>query len=281
MQEQIQQSDTILIALDSSLPAQAAAKVAIQIAKIQDLEVHGLYVVDERIVLDMYLDYTAELGRKDEPSSHAELVEWFEERGGRALDWLKDQCATAGVSVTTEVLFGGVPELIRREAVDARLLALGRRGHGHASDPQHLGSNFRAIAHHTHQPMLVGGDHQEKVQSILLAYADSERARRALKWVTDLQRAMPSQVIVFNATSDDGNSEQELSNMRAQVAQSGLVDCRLVHGEGQPGILGAAAEYRVDLIAMGGYHHSALLEWMVDSTVDRVLRATPLPVLVV
>jgi nucleotide-binding universal stress UspA family protein len=282
MQEQIQPSDTILIALDGSLPAQAAAKFAIQIAKAQDLEVHGLYVVDETVVLDTYFDYRAELGRQDEPASRAELVEWFEERGGYALNWLKEQCAASGIPVTTDLLFGGVPELVDREAAQARLLVLGRRGHGHPSDPQHLGRNFRAIAHHSHQPMVIGGDSQEKVQSILLAYADSERARQALKWVTELQRAMPSQVVVFNATSDDGHSEQELSDIRAQVAESGLVDYRLVHWEGQPAaeIVRAAAEFRVGLIAMGGYRHSALVEWVVGSTLDRVLRETALTVLV-
>jgi len=282
MQEQIRQSDTILIALDGSLPAQAAAKVAIQIAKAQDLEVHGLYVVDEAVVLDMYYDYSAELGSRDEPASRAELVEWFEERGGYALDWLKDQCAAIDVPVTTDLLFGGITELVDREVAQAKLLALGRRGLGHASDPQHLGSNFRAIAHHTQKPMVIGGDHQEKIQSVLLAYADSERARHALKWVTEVQRAMPSQVIVFNATSDDGHSEQKLIDIRARVAESGLIDWRLVHSEGQPAaeIVRAAAEYQVDLIAMGGYRHSALVEWMVGSTMDRVLRETTLPVLV-
>jgi nucleotide-binding universal stress UspA family protein len=93
---------------------------------------------------------------------------------------------------------------------------------------------------------------------------------------------MPSQVIVFNAANNDGHSEQKLFDIRARVAESGLVDWRLVHSEGQPAaeIVRAAAEYRVDLIAMGGYRHSALVEWMVGSTMDRVLRETTLPVLV-
>lgn len=282
MQKQIQQSDTILVALDGSSPAQAAAQVAIQIAQIQNLKVHGLYVVDETLVLDMYLDFSAELGRKDEPSSRAELVGWFEKRGECALDWLKDQCATAGVPVTTELLLGGIPELVQREAAQAKLLALGRRGHGHASDPQHLGRNFKAIAHHMHQPMLVGGNRHSKVQRVLLAYADRDRTHRALKWVSLLQHSLPSPVVVFKATSDDGASEHELSEMRTEVAESGLVNCRFVNREGPPAaeIVHAATENQVDLIAMGSYRHSALVEWLVGSTVDRVLRETDLPVLV-
>ena len=31
---------------------------------------------------------------------------------------------------------------------------------------------------------------------------------------------------------------------------------------------------------MGGYRHGALWEWLTGNTLDRVLRTTPLPVLV-
>ena len=140
----------ILVADDDSSEAHAAAKAAFQIAKVQDLAVRGLYVVDESLALDTYASYQAELpllsdsndcGR--EPKSRAELMRWFENQGALALDWLQTAGKEAGVPVATELLAGGVSELVLRDAAKARLLAIGRRGHGHKDASESLGHNFR------------------------------------------------------------------------------------------------------------------------------------------
>jgi nucleotide-binding universal stress UspA family protein len=45
-------------------------------------------------------------------------------------------------------------------------------------------------------------------------------------------------------------------------------------------IVPAAEEYQADLILMGNYCVTPLLEWLIDSTLDHVLRRTRLPVLI-
>jgi len=47
-------SDTVLVRLDGSLPAQTAAGVVIQLAQTPHLAICGLCVVDERLVLNIY-----------------------------------------------------------------------------------------------------------------------------------------------------------------------------------------------------------------------------------
>jgi nucleotide-binding universal stress UspA family protein len=274
--------DVILVLLDGSPSAESAASVAIQMAQSENLAIRGLYVVDETLVLEPYTSFDAELGYKAEPSSRAELVSWFEERGSTALEWLKERCRAAGVPVTTDLLFGGVPELVRERAAEAALLTLGRRGNGNASDPHHLGRNFQAIAHHVHRPMLVGGDEPRSVQRLLLAYNGSEHAQRALTWASRLQHTMVSQVVVLTVVEDQYPSSAWLCEIKAQLDQGGLADYHLISHEGHPAseIVAAAAENGADLIVMGGYQHTALLEWLAGSTLDRVLLDTLLPVLV-
>jgi hypothetical protein len=74
--------------------------------------------------------------------------------------------------VTVEIEFGGVPELLLQQAAQAQMVALGRRGHGHTTDPDHLGRNFRAIAHQAHQPMLIVWLHSfiQRLSALLLTY---------------------------------------------------------------------------------------------------------------
>ena len=269
--------NTILVPQDGSMSALAAAGVAIQIAQSQDLSIHGLYVVDEALALDTYADFRHELGNDHEPVSRAELLTWFEEQGDAALQLLEARCRAAGVPVTAEVLVGGVPELLLRKSEQVRLLAIGRRGHSHEGDPHHLGQNFSAIAHQTHLPLVIGGDEERTIRRLLLAYDGSERARFALAWASLLQRTLPAEVVAVAVQKNGRQSASEwLEEARAQLA-----GCQCLRRLGQPAseIVATAGETQSDLIVMGRHRHTTLLEWLLGSTVDRVLRGTQLPVL--
>jgi nucleotide-binding universal stress UspA family protein len=275
-------SKTLLVADDGSPAAQAAANVAIQIAQSRDLLVRGLYVVDEALILDTYADYRGELGGGPEIGSRDDLITWFKKQGESALRELEARCQAAQVAATTDLLFGGVPEMVLREAGQVQLLAMGRRGHGHTGDSGYLGSNFQAIAHHTLRPMLVGSDEERSVQRLLLAYNAGEHAPHALAWAILLQRTLSSDVVVLNVKEGGHTSQNMSSKMVDDLDQGGLTNYRFLSREGQPAeeIVAAAAENNIDLIIMGRYRHAALIEWLVGSTLDRVLRHTPLPVLI-
>jgi nucleotide-binding universal stress UspA family protein len=269
--------NTIAVALDGSPAARAAAGIAIQIAQSQDLSIRGLYVVDETLVLNSYANYRHELESDRAPASRTELLTWFEEQGDAALQLLEARCRSAGVPVAGELLAGGVPEMIVRASEQARLLAIGRRGHGHEGDADHLGQSFQAIAHRVDLPLLIGGGEAQTVQRLLLAYDGSECTRPALAWTSLLQRTLPAEVTVV-AVQENGSrfAEEWLAEARAQLA-----GCTCLHRRGQPAgeIVAAAGETRADLIVMGRYRHPAVLEWLMGSTVDRVLRGSQLPVL--
>lgn len=278
-------SNSILVAHDGSPAATAGAEVAIEIAQSQNMPVRGLYVVEGALVLDMYTNYHSELRRTDDPGSRAELITWFEEEGEQALRGLERRCRAANVPVTTQILFGGVSDLIHREAAQSQMLVLGRRGHGHGADSGHLGSKFRAVAHHTDRPLIIGGEPgKQQLQRLLLAYNGSEHAQGALSWTARLQCALSAEVVVLFVEENDNASQ---SSQRVQQIQRHLIQCKLANyhlltRKGQPAaeIVAAAGEAEADLIAMGGYHHTFLREWLVGSTLDKVLHNTLLPLLV-
>lgn len=281
----------ILIADDDSSAARAAAKAAFQIARVQDLATRGLYVADESLTLDTYASYQAELellpdsnDYDREPKSRAELMSWFEYQGTLALDWLQAAGKEAGVSVTTQLLAGGVSELVLRNAAKARLLAIGRRGHHHRDDLESLGYNFSKIAHHAHLPILVGGEKTPSMKRLLLAYHGQAHAKDALTWTVNLQRDLSAEVIVLTVLeyTDSSHGTVRLEEIKNRLAHSGLTAYRFLTGQGRPAneIAGVAAANDVDLIILGRYRHSAVVKWLVGSTVDRLLRATPSPVLI-
>jgi nucleotide-binding universal stress UspA family protein len=282
----------ILAAVDDSTEARAAAIAAIRIARNQNLAIQGLYVADESLALDTYAFYRAELplqpkgsdGNRREPTSRAELMSWLKAQGETALNWLETECAEAGVPVTIQMLAGGVPEMLVREASRARMLAIGRRGHGHKNALKSLGHNFRKIAHQVHRPILVGGLKTSSLRRLLLAYHGQGHADAALDWTLQLQRDLAAEVIVLcvGENNQSGSSGMSLEAIRDRLAQSDLNAYRLLTSRGKPSseIAAIASANDVDLIILGSYRHAALVEWLVGSTVDRLLQATSLPMLI-
>jgi nucleotide-binding universal stress UspA family protein len=276
--------EEILVADDGSHAAEVAGSVAMQIAADQQLLVHGLYVVDVTLTMDMYADFEAELGGAPEPTSGDDLISSFEERGSGVLRQLEEACQEAGVPVFVEMDSGGVPEVVLQQASEAKLLALGRRGNRHPAATTHLGSNFRAIARQTPGPMVVGGGAAPTIRRVLLAYDGSDRAKRALAWASNLEKALSAEVQVLAVREHlaDRPTHKRLDSVRDDLSQTELAGCELLVRFGEPAteIVKLADEEHVDLIAMGRYRHRGLLEWFTNSTVDRVLRSTSLPVLI-
>lgn len=286
-------SPFILIADDHSTEARAAADAAFQIASNRNLAMRGLYVIEENLALDTYADYRAELpilsstsnGEFREPTSRAELMSWFQAQGRVALEWLEASYAKTGVPLTTKLLAGGVSELVLREAAQAQLLAIGRRGHGHKDDSNALGHNFRKIAHHLNVPMLVGGNTSPSLHRILLAYHGQAHADDALAWTVELQRDLSAEVVVLNVreSTESHKGGLDLEEIEDRLAKSGLNAYRFLTGHGRPSaeVAAIAAANDVDLIVLGRYRHVAIVEWLAGSTVDRLLRATSLPMFIV
>jgi len=276
-------SHKVLVATDGSPVAHAAAYAAIEIAKALDLVVQGLYAVDEILALDPYASYQSELDGAEDLDSRSDIIAHFEQQGQGALQWLKAECLARGVPIVVEMEMGGVSETILSRAKDVQLLVLGRRGHGHPQDTKHLGRTFQDVAHQAHPAMLVGGDKAPPLRRLLLAYNGSPHAKEALVWTARLQDALALEIVTL-AVAEDGADQSPgwLEAAQAGLEQCGLGGCQFLTRSGQPAaeIVTVAKEKAADLIVMGGYRHKALLEWVIGSTVDRVLRRTPLPVLV-
>jgi nucleotide-binding universal stress UspA family protein len=285
MNKKEEASSTILVAADGSPAAEAAAGVAIQVAAAQHLAIYGLYVLDEVLALDnTYADLRREVSTEGTITSRSQLLGLLSAQGSMVLDSLQAHCQSSGIPATTETLFGGVPELVLQQAAGAALLAMGRRGHGHANDPDHLGRNFRAIARRVDRPILVGGDEMPTVHRLLMAYNGSRRAQNALDWVARLRDTLPAQVSVLSVQETEADpADKWLAEAHAQLARDTTEECWCLQRSGTPAaeIVAAAEEVEADLVVMGRYGHSAFIEWLTGSTVGQVLRHTRRPVLMI
>jgi len=106
----------VLVAINGSPAANAAAHAAIQVAQARSRSIYGLFIIDESLLLNPYADFQHELGGLSDDLPRDRLLAIFKARGSAVLHGLEDQCQAAHVPVHTELVLGGVPELILREA---------------------------------------------------------------------------------------------------------------------------------------------------------------------
>jgi nucleotide-binding universal stress UspA family protein len=276
------QSNTILIALDGSPTAKTAAKIAVRIAQWLHYQIRGLYVVDISLVEDPYKDKQLEAQRTADEWSSQTTLEMLRRQGDEALTWLEEVCLLEGTSLSADIKLGGIPELVIEEGEKSGLVSLGRRGFTHAEEQDKLGPSFMSIAHYLRKPMLVGGDEPlQQVDRLLVAYNGSKQSQIALHWSACLQRSLGAEISLLaieERETDPVESWLEDAQERLR-AEKATAETFIHRGQPASAIVAAAVEHRSDLILLGHDNLRPFLEWLIGSTVDRVLRQTQLPVL--
>jgi len=276
--------NSILLAVDGSPSAKAAAFTAVEVASTLNWNIHALYVVDAAQVFEMYSDSSQELNKLGGEISNERLITLFEEQGMLTLAEIDELCQEMNVPITTEMIFGGVPETILEVSKGFNLLALGRRGNNHISDSQHLGRNFRRIAYHTRTPLLISNDSDTplKHKRVLLAYDGSVPSHIALSWTEKLQRMFANVMALSVGQNCEGDCLW-LEERQREIAASSLENYEFDKELGQPEkIIPSVARARhADLVVMGAYQHSQILEWATHSTLNSVTRNASIPILAV
>jgi nucleotide-binding universal stress UspA family protein len=144
-----------------------------------------------------------------------------------------------------------------------------------------LGSGFRSLIQHCPVPILAVPLYPSGMQRALLAYDGSPKADEALFVSAYLAGQWEIPLVVTTIVEEGRTTSNALDKARTYLEEHG-VQAAYARGQGDVGdaILDAAREYESELIVMGGYGFSPVLEIVLGSAVDQVLRASEKPVLI-
>ena len=279
--------DTILIPIDGSSDSRVAAEYAISLAQEENAKLLGLFIADERVVYAPCWSATDAMDPLS-PDCDPVLMEQAEtmgkqirQQGEKALEDLQQQSQLAGVEVETHFESGVVSQIILSYADQANLIVMGRHGTGGRWSGPLLGSTFEAVARHTPVPVLATVSDPRPLNTLLVAYDGSARAKLALDIALHLVKEKDRHLVIL--TADDGHDDRPAASFEAaEQAKEQGVDAKrvLVKGHVAEKILQTAEEEGVDLILMGAYGHSRFLSSILGSTVDDVIHNASIPVMV-
>jgi nucleotide-binding universal stress UspA family protein len=243
----------ILLPVDGSTSAWCAVEQAITIAQREKGSFYGIYVAPADA----------------DAAGAAALRDEFARR-----------CENRNVTWKFIVEEGDPGRVIVERAHWADLIVLSQQGEGARWPERVLGSTFRAVARRAPRPVLSALDRCSLLSKALLAYDGSPESEEALfvaayvgsKW------GLPLAVVTVEESrrADEGTLHKAVAYLNEHGAQA---EALLRNGDAAEAILAAAQEVGCDLMMMGGSGYSPFGQLFTRSTVSRVLREAPCPVL--
>jgi nucleotide-binding universal stress UspA family protein len=246
----------VLVALNGGPLGWRALDQALAVARREGGRVHGLHVIPSE---------------RDEAS---EVIQDLKAEFDRRL-------AEAGVTGELAIEQGEVPRAIAERArwVDLVVLSL---AYPPAPDPlARLGSGFRAVIRNSPRPVLAVPESPAEIESALLAYDGSPKADEALFVATYLAGRWELTLTVVTVRENNDVTSETLANAREYLEDHGVeAEYIAVDGSVTGVLLAIVRERAIDWIVMGGYGAAPMLEVVLGSTVNRVLREGRRPMLI-
>jgi nucleotide-binding universal stress UspA family protein len=144
-----------------------------------------------------------------------------------------------------------------------------------------LSSGFRTLIRRCPTPVLAVPGTFSALSRPLLAYDGSPKSKEALYIATYLAAQGQLPVVVVTIVEDGEVTPDALAEAEAYLARHRVQTTPVrEYGPVADVILRAAEEHESDLILMGGYGHGPVMEVVLGSVVDEVLRASRQPVLI-
>ncbi len=248
----------LLVSINGQPSGWRALDQALTLARLEDAYIKGVHVVPS-------------LEAKD-TEVVAALREEFERR-----------CREAGIPGALAVDVGKVSTLLCDRSHWTDLLTLSLNFPPGDAPAEKLRSGLRVVVQRCPRPILAVPQQTYPLERALLAYDGSPKSEEALFVATYMAaRWQPFSLTVLSVQENNHVHADVLQNARDYLEQYGIRASYVLETERKitDAILQTAEEKDVHLIIVGGYGYNAVLEVMLGSTLDQLLRTTRWPVLI-
>jgi nucleotide-binding universal stress UspA family protein len=273
---------SILITLDGSEHSQAASRYALWLAERLQATAIGMHVVDVVSIegSGAFLhDVSGSLGFEPYLDFSSKMREALTERGRLVLEQFLASCAERGVPADTQLATGIVANEICEHARTADLVVVGNRGINERFSTGLLGGTTESVTRKCPKPLLVCPSEFAPITRPLLAYDGSQRAAAAMHEAAELVGALRLPLTVLHVGKDDAAGARVLDEARRYLATR-RIEAEYVTrtGYANEAILGMMVEGNHDLLVIGAYGHGRIIEMVLGSTTEYVLRNVSSPV---
>ena len=270
----------ILIGLDGSDYAETALTYGLYLAKQFGATVHGLHVVDiVQVESPLLHDLAGATGAIPFFNLTNKMRENLELWGQQVLAQFRQRCERENVPYVERQVTGVVSTEIVRNAADVDLILLGRGGLHTDLSKALLGSVVETVVRRTAKPTMIVPQQYQQVQKPLVATDGSPMAAEALRTAAVFASIMKLPLAVVHCALEREKGEQLVAQTKALMAAehiAGEVD--FCPGNPHEDLLHYMEDHGHDALFIGAFGHNRVVEWVIGSTTQYLLRACAVPV---
>ncbi len=272
---------SILVTLDGSEHSHAASQYALWLAERLQATVTGLHVIDVVSIEgsgSFLHDISGSLGFEPYLDFSSKMREALHDRGRTILDGFLASCRDRGVRADVQLATGIVANEICEQARTADIVIVGHRGLNERFSTGLLGGTTESVTRKCPKPLLVCPMQFRAITRALLAYDGSQRASAAMREAAELAAALRVPLGVLHVGKDEGATQKVLEEARRYLDAYAIETELLARsGHANETILDVMGDQAYDLLFIGAYGHSRIIEMVLGSTTEYVLRNCPSP----
>lgn len=271
---------TILVGVDGSEHARTAGQYALWLGERLAARIIALHVVDiVSIEGSFFHDISGSLGFEPYLDFSSKMREVLHERGRALLDDFAAAARARGSDVESRLTVGVIANEIAEHAKTADLVVIGHRGVNERFSTGLLGSTAESVTRKCPRPVFVSTLDFRPATRPLLAYDGSQRAAAAMQAAAEFCSSLKLPLAVLTVGRDAEAAERTIEDARKYLGAYPLeVTCKVQTGHAPEQIVACIEQEGHDLLFIGAYGHSRILEMVLGSTTEYVLRNSPCPV---
>lgn len=278
----------VLASVDQSQYAESVANYAIWAARLLQAPLSLLHVLDRHLERSKGDDLSGMIGLDAQENLTEKLVQeesrriaTTKEQGRILLDSLRDNAGRAGIEdVEAAQRYGAFEEVLVDQALDVRLLVLGRGGAGSGAGRDGVGEHVESIVKNMHVPTLIVSGPFVEPKRVLVAFDNGTAAKHAVEMIADSALFEGMKIFLFMGGTESPEVRHQLA-WAEDVLRAGGREVRVMlkPGDVATAVTTALQENAIDILAMGAFGHSALRSLIFGSKTAALLHAVRIPTL--
>ena len=270
----------ILLPLDGSEHSHAAFDYALWMTEKFDGTLFGQHVIDTISIEGTFFhDISGSMGFEPYLDFSTKMREALEERGKLILEEFAERCRKSGIKHQTVLDMGLIANEICDRSKIADLVVIGHRGINEDFTTGLLGTTAESITRKCPRPVFVSTKKFKPIERPLLAYDGSQRACAAMESAAEFCTVLSLPLSVLTIAKEDQLAEGILLQAKSYL-NSYSIDVHYEKARGYPEqkIIDYLVNFNHDLLFIGAYGHRRIIEMVLGSTTEFVLRNSSCPV---
>ena len=272
----------ILVPLDRSPFSDVCLQYAMWLANLFKAKLHGQHVVD-LIALEgpIVHDISGSMGFEPYMNLSEKMREVLYARGKEIVGEFGRKCEESNIKYETYIDTGIIANEICGRAKTSDLIILGQKGLNARFDRGLLGSVSDAVIRKSQKPIFLSPSTYRKISKVLLCYDGSAYASEAMQIAAEFSTVAGTEMHILTVGKDAEEGKKKLEDSKKYIDSYGIEPVfSFVEGNPNEIIVSFSEKEEIDLVFMGAYGHSRIIEMVLGSTTEYVLRNIQCPVII-